>query len=135
MAWIGLLRPSPQELERVAAEFSLHPLAVEDALAGHQRSKLERYGDNLFAVLRRRVTSTRPRTVEFGELHVFIGPSTSCGVHAEVPDLSRVRRRNGENPELLARAGGGSVRHPRRVVDQYDPVARGLQNDVGRDRG
>ena len=52
MAWIGLLRPSPEELERVAAEFSLHPLAVEDALTGHQRSKLERYGGNLFAVLR-----------------------------------------------------------------------------------
>src|SRR3546814_10719738 len=42
MAWIGLYRPTKEELEEVTAEFSLHPLAVEDALTGHQRSKLER---------------------------------------------------------------------------------------------
>ena len=68
MAWIGLLRPSSEELERVAAEFSLHPLAVEDALSGHQRSKLERYGGNLFAVLRPARYDDATETVDFGEL-------------------------------------------------------------------
>ena len=52
MAWIGLYRPGEAEIHSVAAEFSLHPLAVEDALKGHQRAKLERYGDTLFVVLR-----------------------------------------------------------------------------------
>ena len=52
VAWIGLYRPRPEEIQSVAAEFGLHPLAVEDALKGHQRAKLERYGDTLFAVLR-----------------------------------------------------------------------------------
>lgn len=36
----------------MAAEFSLPDLAAEDALHGHQRSKLERYGETLFTVLR-----------------------------------------------------------------------------------
>ena len=31
MAWIGLYRPDEAEIHSVAAEFSLHPLAVEDA--------------------------------------------------------------------------------------------------------
>ena len=33
-----------------SAEFGLHPLAVEDAQHGHQRPKVEEYGDSLFAV-------------------------------------------------------------------------------------
>jgi magnesium transporter len=49
-AWIGMYRPTEAELRAVADEFSLHPLAVEDALKGHQRPKLERYGDALFVV-------------------------------------------------------------------------------------
>ena len=51
MAWIGLYRPSKDEIRTIAEEFDLHHLAVEDAFKGHQRSKLERYGDTLFVVL------------------------------------------------------------------------------------
>lgn len=132
MAWIGLLRPSADELERVAAEFSLHPLAIEDALTGHQRAKLERYGDNLFCVLRPARYIDETETVEFGELHVFIGADYVVTVrHAEVPDLSQVRRRLESQPDLLAR-GPEAVLYAilDEVVDQYDPVARGLRNDV-----
>src|SRR5271156_7146136 len=52
MAWIGLYRPDLEEIRSVAQEFQLHELAVEDAVAAHQRPKLERYGATLFAVLR-----------------------------------------------------------------------------------
>jgi len=45
MGWMGLYRPSPAELASVAKEFGLHHLAIEDALVGHQRAKIERYGD------------------------------------------------------------------------------------------
>src|SRR5687767_5614806 len=50
--WTGLFEPSADELAEVAAEFGLHPLAVEDALHAHQRPKLERYGDSWFMVLK-----------------------------------------------------------------------------------
>jgi magnesium transporter len=36
-AWIGMLRPGPDEIDAVAREFDLHELAVEDTLSGHQR--------------------------------------------------------------------------------------------------
>ncbi|MFD3563767.1 CorA family divalent cation transporter [Streptomyces sp. NPDC058686] len=52
VAWIGLMDPDPNELDTAAARFGLHPLAVEDAHKGHQRAKLERYGDTMFVVLR-----------------------------------------------------------------------------------
>ena len=35
-AWIGLSSPTGRELEALKAMFGLHPLAVEDALAGKQ---------------------------------------------------------------------------------------------------
>ena len=49
--WVALKGPTPEELEEMRAEFDLHQLAVEDARNGHQRPKIEEYGDSLFAVL------------------------------------------------------------------------------------
>ncbi|MCC2033931.1 magnesium/cobalt transporter CorA [Microbacterium allomyrinae] len=132
MAWIGLFRPTPEEIHQVAAEFALHALAVEDALSGHQRSKLERYGDNLFAVLRPARYLDAEETVEFGELHVFVGPDFVVTIrHAESPDLARVRRRLEGNPELLAR-GPEAVLYAifDEVVDEYQPVIAGVENDI-----
>ena len=74
MAWIGLYRPDARELRSVADEFDLSPLAVEDALTGHQRAKLEHYGETLFMVLRPARYLDDVEKVEFGEIHVFIGP-------------------------------------------------------------
>ncbi|HWI32218.1 MAG TPA: magnesium and cobalt transport protein CorA [Microbacterium sp.] len=132
MAWIGLFRPTPEEIQQVAAEFSLHALAVEDALAGHQRSKIERYGDILFTVLRPARYIDATETVEFGELHVFVGPDFVVTIrHAESPDLGRVRRRLEDQPDLLA-LGPEAVLYAilDEVVDEYQPVAAGVENDI-----
>ena len=37
---------------RIGKIFGLHPLALEDTLNNHQRSKVEQYGDHLFIVAR-----------------------------------------------------------------------------------
>ena len=132
MAWIGLLRPTPEEIQQVAAEFGLHPLAVEDALSGHQRAKIERYGDTLFAVLRPARYDDATETVEFGELHVFVGPDFVVTIrHAEVPDLATVRRRLEQQPELLAKGPEAVLAAILdEVVDEYAPVVEGLLTDV-----
>jgi magnesium transporter len=57
--WVALRDPDSKELEDMQAEFNLHPLAVEDARHGHQRPKIEEYGDSLFAVRARRVRGTK----------------------------------------------------------------------------
>ena len=132
MAWIGLYRPDEAELHSVAAEFSLHPLAVEDALKGHQRAKLERYGDTLFVVLRPAWYLDAEEEVAFGEVHLFIGPEFVVTVrHAEKPDLGDVRRRLESDPALLAR-GPEAVLYAvlDQVVDGYGPVIAGLENDI-----
>ncbi|MFI6560120.1 magnesium and cobalt transport protein CorA [Streptomyces sp. NPDC050534] len=132
MAWIGLARPTEGELLSLAAEFDLHPLAVEDAMEAHQRPKLERYGDTLFVVLRAARYLDAPEEVDFGELHVFLGPDFLITVrHGAAPDLSAVRRRLEDSPELL-KLGPEAVLYAilDAVVDGYAPVVSGVQNDI-----
>lgn len=132
MAWIGLYRPGVDDVQSVANEFSLHELAVEDALHGHQRAKLERYEDTLFMVLRPARYLDDVEKVEFGELHVFVGTDFVVTVrHAESPNLGRVRQRLEASPELLA-LGPQAVLYAilDEVVDQYEPVVAGLENDI-----
>ena len=132
MAWIGLYRPEAADLQSLAEEFDLHELAVEDAIHAHQRPKLERYGDTLFVVLRAARYLDDVEEVEFGELHVFVGRDFVITVrHAESPDLSVVRHRLEEEPELLA-LGTEAVLYAimDAVVDGYLPVVAGIENDV-----
>lgn len=132
MAWIGLARPTETELLSLAAEFDLHELAVEDAMEAHQRPKLERYGETLFVVLRAARYLDAPEEVDFGELHVFVGPDFVITVrHGAAPDLTAVRRRMEESPELL-KLGPEAVLYAilDAVVDGYAPVVAGVQNDI-----
>ncbi|MFE3034157.1 magnesium and cobalt transport protein CorA [Streptomyces canus] len=132
MAWIGLARPPESELLSLAEEFDLHPLAVEDAMEAHQRPKLERYGDTLFVVLRAARYLDAPEEVDFGELHVFVGPDFVITVrHGAAPDLSAVRHRMEQTPALL-KLGPEAVLYAilDAVVDGYAPVVSGVQNDI-----
>jgi magnesium transporter len=132
MAWIGLYRPDIDELQSVADEFGLNSLAVEDALAGHQRAKLEHYGECIFLVLRPARYLDDVEKVDFGEIHVFVGQDYVVTVrHAESPDLAKVRMRMESQPEFLA-LGPDAVLYGilDQVVDEYEPVVAGLENDV-----
>jgi magnesium transporter len=132
IAWIGLYRPQLDEIRSVENEFDLPRLAVEDAIKAHQRPKVERYGTTLFAVLRPARYIDDIEQVEFGELHVFIGPHFVVTVrHAETPDLSKVRTRLECTPELL-RLGPEAILYAilDQVVDEFAPVVAGLENDI-----
>lgn len=132
LAWIGLFRPAAAQLLQAAERFGLHELAVEDAIVAHQRPKLERYGDTLFVVLRAARYLDDVEEVDFGEIHLFVGPDFVLTVrHSQSPDLSAVRRRLEADPELLAR-GPEAVLYAvlDAVVDGYAPVIAGLQHDI-----
>lgn len=131
-AWMGLFRPHAREMEVLARQFGLHPLAVEDTIIAHQRPKLERYDDTLFMVLRAARYVDRQETVEFGEIHAFAGDRFVITVrHAPTPDLARMRDELEDRPELLAM--GPSVVLLRLldiVVDDFMPVVSGIDNDI-----
>ena len=132
MAWIGLYRPTEDEVGSLAGEFHLHPLAVEDAIHAHQRPKMERYDDTLFVVLRPARYLDDTEEVEFGEIHVFVGPTFVITVrHSEAPEFRSVRSRLEAHPELLC-LGPEAILYAvlDKVVDGYYPVVAGLANDI-----
>ena len=132
IAWLGLYEPGEDEFATVASEFDLHELAVEDAVKAHQRPKLERYGETLFIVLRPARYLDETETVAFGELSIFVGPQFVITVrHGEAPELGPVRRRLEARPDLLRR-GPTAIAYAiiDHVVDGYEPVVAGLENDI-----
>jgi hypothetical protein len=90
VVWIDLYEPTPQEFRAIREELSLHPLAIEDAIEAHQRPKVERYGDQVFIVLKSARYVDETEDVVFGEVMLFAGPwrsragspSTSCRTRA-----------------------------------------------------
>ena len=132
LAWIGLHEPTEEEFSSVAQEFGLHPLAVEDAVKAHQRPKLERYDETLFVVLRPARYVDETESVEFGEVHVFVGEDFVVTVrHGEASELGKVRKRLEGDPDLL-RLGPEAILYAimDQVVDDYGPVVEGLENDI-----
>jgi magnesium transporter len=131
-AWIGLYEPTPEEFEAVAAEFALHPLAVEDAIQAHQRPKLEIYGEGIFLVLKTATYLDHEEVVELGELMVFVGADFVVTVrHGAHNPLTGLRARLEGDPERLT-AGPSAVMHALvdHVVDHYEEVLHDLDRDI-----
>src|SRR5579862_9732996 len=51
VVWLDLCEPDQRELHLITEEFGLHELAVEDAMSGHQRPKVDRYPTHLFITI------------------------------------------------------------------------------------
>jgi magnesium transporter len=131
--WIGLQQPTAAEVESVALEFTLPPLAVEDAVKAHQRPKLETYGDVLFAVLKPVRYVDHDEVVEISEIAMFVGPSFVVTVrHGESDVLRRVRSEldAGQNPLLEQGTTGLLHRTLDLVVDGYEDTLRFIDEDV-----
>jgi len=136
--WLGLHQPGPEDLEDIAGVFDLDAFAVEDAIKGGQRPKIEQYGDVTFLVLRtaRYVEHTEltenSEIVETGDLMMFIGADFVITVrHGELGALGPVRAELEGQPDLLA-FGPWAVVYGivDRIVDTYLNVASMVQEDI-----
>jgi magnesium transporter len=130
--WIGLKDPSDAEFAHVREELSLHPLAVEDAVKGNQRPKLEVYDDSVFVVLRPLHYTESTSQVETGELMVFVGAHFVVTVRrGDAGPLGAVRRHLDSDAARLAH-GPASVLHAvmDAVVDGYLDVDREIDQDL-----
>src|SRR5213594_1002186 len=105
--WVALKDAAEAELAEMQEEFDLHPLAVEDARHGHQRPKLEEYGDSLFVVLQ--VIEPSSGDLNVGEMAIFVGKNYVLSVRSRAKrGFTDVRDRCEKEPELL-RHGPGYV--------------------------
>lgn len=129
--WVALRDPTDQDLAELQEEFDLHPLAVEDASHGHQRPKVEEYGDQLFLVM---TTIEVTPTDEFnlGEVNVFVGPNFILTIRRRTSrGFQEVRARCEREPQLLAH-GAGYVLYALMdaVVDRYFPVLEAVEMEL-----
>ena len=130
LVWVALREPDAETLDKLQQVLGLHPLAVEDARNGHQRPKVEDYGDSLFAVMQ--IIEPDGAELRVGEVAVFAGRNYVVSVrsHAE-RGFQEVRARCEREPELL-RLGSGFVLYALAdaVVDRYFPVLDLLEAEL-----
>jgi len=128
--WVALKDPTPEELDKMQAEFDLHQLAVEDAMHGHQRPKIDEYGDSLFVVLH--VIHANGDEFKVGEVDVFVGRDYVLSVRRDVErGFTDVRARCEREPELLVH-GPAYVLYALMdaIVDRYLPIVSALETEI-----
>jgi magnesium transporter len=129
--WIGLKDPTDSEFDLVNDELKLHPLAVEDAVSGNQRAKVELYDNTIFVVLKTLRYIEETSDIETGEVMLFVGDRFVVTVRrGEANPLARVRRQLEAKPDTM-RHGAIAVVHAvmDSIVDNYTAV----DAEVGKD--
>jgi len=128
--WVALKDSTEAELTSMQEEFDLHPLAVEDARHGHQRPKVEEYGDSLFVVLH--TVEVHGDELHVGEVDIFVGPNYVLSVRNRTErGFQDVRARAEREPQLL-KHGSGYVFYfiMDAVVDRYFPVLDAIETEI-----
>ena len=119
--WVALNEPTPTNSPNCKNCFGLHPLAVEDALVGHQRPKVEEYGDGLFAVLHL-VEPATVMSITLVNSPSLQGLSTSCRCAARAQKVPPEVRARCERELQLLRRGPGFVLYALTVLRWSDPL-------------
>ena len=129
--WVALKDATAEELSKMQEEFGLHELAVEDARHGHQRPKIEEYGDTVFAVLHTVELSPTDEIV-VGEVDIFVGPNFVLSTrNRTLQGFLGVRARAEREPHLL-KHGPAFVFYALidAVVDRYFPITEALETEL-----
>ena len=128
--WVALRDATDAELAEMQEEFGLHDLAVEDAHHGHQRPKIEEYGDTLFVAMH--LVETDHSELMVGEISAFVGRNFILSIrNRSNQSFLGVRERCEREPEML-RLGSGFVLYALMdaVVDRYFPVIDDLETQL-----
>ncbi|GAB3415356.1 magnesium/cobalt transporter CorA [Massilia agilis] len=128
--WVALRDADEAEMAKMQEEFGLHELAVEDAMRGHQRPKIEEYGESVFAVMH--TVELKDGELAVGEVAVFVGPNYVLSARRDsLQGFLGVRARAEREPHLLKK-GSGFVLYALMdaVVDRYFPVIEALEEEL-----
>lgn len=136
--WLGLKDPTDEDMTGFAQQFDLHPLAIEDAVEGHSRSKLEQFGATLFMVIstvafvEHASITEAAEIVSTGQIMVFLGEHFVLTVRrGETTPLNTVRDSLEADPQRMSE-GSHVVLYALldRIVDDYQAVVAEFEEDV-----
>ena len=128
--WVALKDAQSDELAVMQHEFGLHELAVEDALRGHQRPKIEEYGDSLFVVVK--TVEMVDDELSLGEIDIFVGNNYVLSSRQNsAQNFMGVRARTEREPHLLQH-GSGFVLYALMdaAVDRYFPIVDAFEEEL-----
>ena len=128
--WVALKDAEQSELLEMQHEFSLHELAVEDARVGHQRPKIEEYGESLFVVVHS--VELIDGELRIGEIDMFVGDTYVLSNRNNYDQgFADVRARCERETKHLKR-GPAFVLYALMdaIVDRYFPVVDALEAEL-----
>ncbi len=133
IVWVDLVQPTPEEGQQIlAADFHLHPLAVEDALSEIHHPKIEPYEGYLYLILHGIDYHRGERNFATRDVDFFVGRNYLVTVHdghsRSIADVkSTCQRRDdvmAEGPIALLH------RIVDRMVDNYRPEIDRLEEEI-----
>ncbi len=126
--WLNFENPHADELTRMGRVLDLHPLAIEDALNGHQRPKIEEYENFSFVIFYSVGYDKERNEVFINEIKLFIGDNYLVTVHdqpiRELDEAAKRWQRNSKDIEKGVVTLVYSLLDS--IVDNYFPVVDAL---------
>ena len=129
--WFDVTDPTAEGMALLQSRFKLHPLAVEDALHAHQRSKAESYPGFEFVVVHS-VSTDEQGLLQVHELNLFIGADFVISVrHGHGFSTQDIVDRWDRVPEDW-RSDPSSLFYVLldAMVDEYAPFADALEDEL-----
>jgi magnesium transporter len=129
MIWHDIRDPNDPELDRLAAEYGLHPLHIEDCRHRRQNAKVEQHRQYLFIVLKP-VEMNGDYELEIEDLDLFMSRDFVITVQeAECPTVNAIIDRVRPNAEAL-RPDQAMYRIVDGLVDSYSPLLDRLSQRI-----
>jgi magnesium transporter len=126
--WLDIADPADRDLDLIAEELGLHPLAIEDTRRRHERPKIDQYEQHYFLVVYA-LEEPEPDVVADKEISIFLASNVVVTVHeGELAARQAVEKRFREG----RLATGGLLLHALldTIVDQYFDVVDGFGDRI-----
>jgi len=106
VVWADFCLPGQDDLQQMAEELGLAPLAVEDAVASHERPKLDRYPTHLFlSTYAMSLVADQP--LHLTQVSAFVLPQALVTVHRADFDIDPVVKAWDDGLEMVEFGGRG----------------------------
>jgi magnesium transporter len=128
--WIGLHKPTRDELLLLQSRFGLHELSIADALSSLQMPKLSVYDDQLFVIAK--TAQLAGDSITYGETAIFVGKRYIITVrNGSERGHGELRHRLESSPQTLCH-GTDYILHAILdfIIDGYLPIVRTIEDAV-----
>jgi magnesium transporter len=121
LTWHDIRDPQDTELDKLAEQYHLHPLHIEDCRHGNQSAKVEEQGDYIFVVVKL-IELTADEELHIGDTNLFVGKDyiisvdeSGCRSLPGIVDRTKQATKDLRSDQALYRVVD-------EVVDSYLPV-------------